>query len=314
MPASRCRGVLAALLLPFAAPSVAAAQPSRPVGTVIVAHGGGPEWNAQVVEIAKEVRTGGPVEVSFLMGPGAKTSRFQDVVRRLEAQGVGEIVVVPLLVSSHSGHYDQIRWLAGDSVALGDAMRHHLHMAGIERASTRLPMRVTRAIDDSPEVARVLAERALAITPRAAGRALFIVGHGPNSAEDFAAWMRNLRPVADSVRAMTGFRDVRVGLVRDDAPAAVRAEAVRGVRELIELQYLATGDTVTVVPVLVSRGTVSRQKIPADLAGLPMKYVGDALLPHPGLARWVESRVRERPAPETAQAASPSPPMPPDLD
>jgi sirohydrochlorin ferrochelatase len=116
--------------------------------------------------------------------------------------------------------------------------------------------------------------------------------------------MANLRPVADSVRAMTGFRDVRVGLVRDDAPAAVRAEAVRGVRELIELQHLATGDTVTVVPVLVSRGAVSREKIPADLAGLPMKYVGEALLPHPGLARWVEARVRERTT--TAQASPPA--------
>lgn len=295
------RAAVGALALSLAAPAAVAAQASRPVGTIIVAHGGGPEWNEQVVEIAKGVRTGGPVEVSFLMGPGAKTARFQDVVRKLERQGVGEIVVVPLLVSSHSGHYDQIRWLAGDSVALNDAMMHHLHMAGIERAATSLPIRVTRAIDDSPEVARVLADRALAITPRPEGRALFIVGHGPNGAEDYAAWMENLRPVADSVRALTGFRDVRVGLVRDDAPAGVRAEAVRGVRETIELQYLATGDTVTVVPVLVSRGTVSQVKIPADLEGLPMKYTADALLPHPGLARWVEARVREGTAARTAE-------------
>jgi sirohydrochlorin cobaltochelatase len=302
VPLCRPLAALAALAGLALHPSLVGAQTTRPVGTVVVAHGGGPEWNAQVVEIARAVRTGGPVEVSFLMGPGAKTTRFQDVVRKLEEHGVSEIVVVPLLVSSHSGHYDQIRWLAGDSVTLGETMRHHLHMAGIERASTKLPMRVTRAIDDSPEVARVLAERALAITPRPAGRALFIVGHGPNSAEDYAAWMGNLRPIADSVRAMTGFRDVRVGLVRDDAPAAVRAEAVRGVRELIELQFLATGDTVTVVPALVSRGTVSREKIPADLAGLPMKYVGEALLPHPGLARWVEARVAERGGGATAQA------------
>ena len=295
------RAAVGALALALGAPTVVAAQSARPVGTIIIAHGGGPEWNEQVVEIATGVRTGGPVAVSFLMGPGAKTARFQDVVKELEAKGVGEIVVVPLLVSSHSGHYDQIRWLAGDSVVLGKTMMHHLHMSGIERAATSLPIRVTRAIDDSPEVARVLADRALAITPRAEGRALFIVGHGPNGAEDYAAWMKNLRPVADSVRALTGFSDVRVGLVRDDAPADVRAEAVRGVRELIELQFLATGDTVTVVPVLVSRGTVSQVKIPADLEGLPMKYTADALLPHPGLARWVEARVREGTAARTAE-------------
>jgi sirohydrochlorin ferrochelatase len=156
-----------------------------------------------------------------------------------------------------------------------------------------VPVRVARAIDDSPAVARVLAERALAIEKAPAGRALFLVGHGPNSAEDYAQWMKNLRPVADSVKAITGFRDVKVGLVRDDAPADVRAEAVRAVRETIELQYALTGREVVVVPVLVSTGKVSAEKIPNDLKGLPVVYTGEALLPHPGLARWVEARVRE---------------------
>jgi len=172
---------------------------------------------------------------------------------------------------------------------------HHLHMAGIERASSPVPMRVTRAMDDSPQVARVIADRALALAAaRAAApreRALFIVGHGPNSAEDHAEWMRNLRPVADSVKAWTGFRDVRVGLVRDDAPAEVRAEAVRRVREIIDLQHRVTSHDVIVVPVLVSKGAVSRDKIPKDLAGLPVVYAGEPLLPHPAMARWIEERI-----------------------
>src|SRR5690606_8389417 len=100
------------------------------------------------------------------------------------------------------------------------------------------------------------------------------------------------RPIADSVALATGFRDVRVGLVQDDAPAQVRAEAVKRVRELIEMQYAITGRKVVVVPALISRGQISEQKIPADLAGLPIVYSGEALLPHEGLARWVEARVR----------------------
>ena len=231
------------------------------VGVVVLAHGGDSAWNTRVVDVVRRVRTGGPVEVSFLMGPGAPRTRFQDVVRRLEQRGVREIVVVPMLVSSHSGHYEQIRYLAGDSVRLAEAMIHHLHMAGIEKPVTRVPVRVARALDDAPQVATVLAERAMTLEPDSNRRrrgALFIVGHGPNSAEDYAAWMSNLRGVADSVRALAGFRDVRVDLVRDDAPAAVRAEAVRRVRELVELQRALTGDTVVVVPVLISKGEVSR--------------------------------------------------------
>ena len=270
----------------------AAAQGTGRVGTVIVAHGGDSLWNSRVLDVATAARTSGPVEVSFLMGPAAQRTRFQDAVARLRTQNVTEVVVVPMLVSSYSGHYDQIRWLAGENIALDTTMMHHLHMSGITRPAAGVPIRLARAMDDASQVGRVLADRALALTREPRDRALFIVGHGPNSAEDYAAWMKNLRPVADSVKRMTGFRDVRVDLVRDDAPAEVRAEAVRRMRELIELQHLITGREVIVVPVLVSKGTVSRDRVPADLAGLPVVYAGEPLLPHPAMARWVEERVR----------------------
>jgi sirohydrochlorin ferrochelatase len=286
--------LLVSLLQPGAlgAQAQAASAGPAPVGTVIVAHGGGPEWNAQVETVARQVRTGGPVAVSFLMGPGAATARFQDVVAALARQGVREVVVVPMLVSSHSGHYEQVRWLVGQTDSLDAVMRHHLHMSGIERPAGGVALRLARAVDDAPEAAVVVADRARALAMAPAEEALFIVGHGPNSAEDHAAWMTNLRTVADRVREATGFRSVLVGLVRDDAPDAVRAEAVRGIREQILLQREATGRDVVVVPVLVATGQVSRVKIAKDLAGLPIRYTGEALLPHPAMARWVESRVR----------------------
>lgn len=287
-------GSLALLLA--GAVSLGAQSPARTTGTtgtIVVAHGGDSLWNALVIESARSARTGGPVEVSFLMGPAAKTTRFQDVVAKLEGQKVSSIVVVPMLVSSHSGHYDQVRYLAGDSVRLDERMMHHLHMAGIARPTTTVPVRFTPAMDDAPHVARILLERARALTPEPKQRAVFIVGHGPNSADDYAAWMTNLRVIADSVKGWGGFRDVRVDVVRDDAPAPVRAEAVRRVRELIELQHAVTGQPVVVVPILVSKGAVSRDKLPQDLKGLPILYAGEPLLPHPQLARWIEHRVAE---------------------
>lgn len=290
------RTTLAAVALAAALPTAAAAQaprtPDSAIGTIIIAHGGGPEWNERVEQIAAEVQLAGPVAVSYLMGPGAKTARFQDVARDLVTRGAREIVVVPMLVSSHSGHYEQIRYLVGETDSLSETMRHHLHMAGIERAAPEVPIRLTKAMDDAPEVAAVVTERALALATNPAEQALFIVGHGPNSAEDNAEWMANLRPIADSVRATSRFRSVLVGLVRDDAPAPVRAEAVRQVREMIALQHELTGKDVVVVPVLVSKGSVSRDKLPRDLEGLPIVYTGEGLLPHPGMARWVEARVK----------------------
>ena len=283
----RTLNILASLLVG------ASALNAQQVGTIVVAHGGDTEWNNRVLSVASGAKTGGPVEVSFLMGPGAKTNRFQDIVARMEANGVSRIVVVPLLISSHSGHYEQIRYLAGEVEKLDEKMMHHLHMAGLEQIRSKVPLTVAKAVDDSPDVARVLIERAHALAPDPAKHALFVIGHGPNSSDDLASWMKNLRAMTDTIRALTKFQDVRVGLVQDDAPAHVRAEAVNRARELITLQNRLTNEKVVVVPVLVSKGKLSVEKIPQDLAGLPIIYDGEPLLPHPALARWIEARVRE---------------------
>jgi len=305
------RWMTVSLLLSGSLAVPAAAQTHT--GTLIVAHGGGPAWNAGVRELAAQAHTGGPVEVAFLMGPEAKDTRFQDMVARLSSRGAREIVIVPLLMSSHSGHYDQIQWLARRRDSLSSVMTHHLHMAGIERAPAGTVIRVTSALDDAPELARVLAEkaRALASATIAKDRALMIVGHGPETAEDHARWMENCRRLAESVRKLSGFRDVRIGLVRDDAPAAVRAEAVRGVRDIVELQAALTGADVVVVPMLISKASGTRDRLPKDLAGLPVVYAPDGVVPHAEIARWVERQVRESvtaantPQDSTNRAAAP---------
>lgn len=294
LPTVRLRpgGALLLALLGLGA-SAALAQTGVERAAIVVAHGAEAEWNDRVREVAGSASTGGPVEVAFLMGPEAEARPFQDVVAELMEAGSTEIVVVPLLVSSHSGHYDQLRWLAGEIDSLGGYMRHHLEMAGITRPDRGARLTLAAALDDASELADVLSDRALALAESAPEQALFLIGHGPNSAEDYARWMAGLRPVAEQVRERTGFRDVKIGLVRDDAPAEVRAEAVRGIRETISLQHDLTGRPVVVVPVLVSEGRVSREKIPADLEGLPIVYSGDPILPHPALARWIERRVAE---------------------
>lgn len=284
----------AALVIAFPG-TLRAQQSGGTVGTLVVAHGAGEDWNRPVIEIARAAGAseGAPVEVSFLMGPAAAQTRFQDAVQRLVGKGASRVVVVPLLASSHSGHYEQIRYLAGGRDDLDETMMHHLHMAGIDRPTVDVPILLTPALDASMEIAGILAERARKLATDPPRQALFIMGHGPNSAEDYAGWMANLRPVADSVARLTGFRDVKIGLVRDDAPEAVREEAVRRIREIIQLQHDLTGQPVVVVPLLISKGQISLEKFPADLAGLTIAYDGEGLLPHPLLSEWIRRRVRE---------------------
>ena len=298
MPAAALQSAIVPASHPPAIPPAAA-------GVVLIAHGGGPDWNAQVERMAREVRHPGPVAVSFLMGPGATTAPFQKVVADLVTRGAREVLVVPILVSSHSGHYDQLRWLTGEIDSLDPVMAHHLEMGGIARSGATVPVRLLRAMDDAPELAAVLADRARALVQDPAGRALLLLGHGPESAAEYAIWMENLRRVADTVRERTGFSSVMVELVRDDAAEGVRKEAVQRVRDLVLLQREATGRDVAVVPVLVASGSMTRDKLPRDLAGLPIVYRGDALLADTELARWVEARIRRARASEVSAADRP---------
>src|SRR5262245_8778604 len=109
-----------------------AAPLNRSVGVLILAHGADAAWNAPVESLAVAVKRAGgvtgPVGVAFLMGQGAPTHRFQDQVAELKKQGAQRVVLVPLLVSSYSGHFDQLRYLAGTLDTLDAEMAHHLHM------------------------------------------------------------------------------------------------------------------------------------------------------------------------------------------
>ncbi|MGD8494888.1 MAG: CbiX/SirB N-terminal domain-containing protein [Gemmatimonadales bacterium] len=290
----RFASILLLFCLPTAVPAQTPPTGDAPVtGTILVAHGADAEWNAPVHRLAAAAETGGPVEVSLLMGDSATVYRFQDAVDRLVEKGAGRMVIVPLLASSHSGHFEQIRYLAGERDTLRPGLLRHLEDAGIHRPTTDVPMKLTPAIDASMEIAGIVGDRALRLATVPAEQSLFVIGHGPGSAEDYAEWMANLRPVAAAVQERTGFRDVKIGLVRDDAAAPVRAEAVRRIREIIELQAEATGREVVVVPLLISKGYISTRKFPEDLRGLPIAYDGEGLLPHPALAEWIERRVRE---------------------
>jgi len=264
------------------------AQSAAKTGILLVAHGGGPDWNQQILDVASAVRADGPVRVSFLMGSAAAERPFQREIAALRAAGASRVKVVPIFMSSHSEHMDQLRYLVGSSDSLAATMRHHLNMAGIERPANTTGISLLSALDSSPELADALAARARDLASDRGGRALLLLGHGPNESEDYARWMAALRPVAERVRTQTGYRVVAVELVRDDASPPVRAEAVRRVREIVAWLNQATHQPVVVVPALVATGAISRITLRADLDGLPVIYSGDAVLPNSGLARWVE--------------------------
>ena len=274
------RALVAGALL-LALPHAAAAQQ----GLLLVAHGANPEWNARVRQTLAQVEwTHGPMGAAFLMGAEADTAGWGPAVARLVREGAKEIVVVPLMVSSHGSHYRQIRYYAGELDSLPPELAGHDHG---ERTEPAVPMRVTPALDASPELAAALAARWAELDERDRSRPLLLVAHGPNSPEDAERWIADITAVSEGLRKATG-RELHVALLRDDAPAPVRAAAVQAMRDSVLAMAARARDSVVAMPVMISSGSITRTKIPRDLADLPLRYRAEPLAPLAALARWIE--------------------------
>lgn len=265
------------------APRLLAAQ----TGLLVVAHGADSAWNARVEATVRDVRwLHGPVRSAYLMGSGAQAQSWDAGVRALVAAGAKSIVVVPLMVSTYGEHVTQIRYYAGEIAALPAslaAMGHDHHAS-----HATVPMRVTPAIDGAAELGQILASRWKELPATSRGKSLVFVAHGPSADTLAGRWLQGIGAAAAPLATSLGRDNVRIGLLRDDAAPAVRAAAIAAMRDTITALAKRTGDSVTVMTVLISSGGIDRVKVPNDLAGMPMRYVGASLAPHPALARWIE--------------------------
>jgi sirohydrochlorin ferrochelatase len=298
-------------------------------GLVVVAHGASPEWNGRVRGTVAQVKwTHGPVAVAFLMGAEAHTAGWDQAIDSMRARGAKSLVVVPLLVSTHGFHYDEIEYYAGlrdtlirpppppprtaqaappapaghtghtalppapardtaaggYAAAYGGAMNH----PAVHNRPPGMPAVVTPAIDAAPELGAVILSEWSAFAPECKGRGIMFVAHGPSNDADANRWVTNIAIAAQSLRGAGYTGSVRVGLLRDDAPAPMRAAAISAMRDTIQAMATRTRDSVVVIPVLISSGAINRVTIPSDLKDLPIRYHPVALSGHNEIARWIE--------------------------
>jgi sirohydrochlorin ferrochelatase len=240
-------------------------MPRRP-GLVLVAHRYDAESTAHVHALVSGVGIPGRLAA---VGTGA----YDDVgaaVDALTRERCDAVTLVPLMTCSESR-------LVRDVAALAPSLA----------ADHGIAVALAAALDDAPEAIEVLCDRATTLADDVARQAVMLVGHGPERDEDVPAWEQLGMTIANGVRGRGRFSAVRSGVVRDDAPAPVRAAAVRAVRERIARFASDTGHPVIVVPWLVGAGRLARSQLLQDLAELEIRYEGTPMLPHPALGDWL---------------------------
>jgi len=240
-------------------------MPRHP-GLVLVAHRYDAESTTHLQALVSGAGIPGRVAA---VGSGASDD-VREAVAALKAERCDAVTLVPLMTSSESV-------LARDVAGLAQPLAAE-HDVAVALAS---------ALEDAPEAIAALSDRATVLADQASRQAVMLVGHGPRDEDDVPAWEQLGATLANGVKARGRFAAVRAGVVRDDAPAPVRAAAVRAVRDRIARYAADTGEPVIVVPWLVGAGRLARTQLLQDLAELDIRFDGKPMLPHPAIGEWL---------------------------
>jgi hypothetical protein len=304
------RSIAAAIAVLWAA-TVAGAQPASREGVLLLAHGGGAEWNQRIHALAAALDSRQPVEVALGM---ASRPAIQSAVDKLVARGVKSIVAVPLFISSHSSVMTSTAYLLGvredmpADLRIFAKMNHSAHGAPVQPGhddhasqnaagdNTRpvrapVPIRLTEALNRHRLVGDTLIDRAQTISSAPENEAVVVVAHGPVPDEDNSRWLDDMAVLAKQIDDATSFAAINFLTVRDDAPKPIRDAATEEFRQVVA-QQVNLGRRVLIVPLLVSFSGIEKG-IRQRLEGLDYVMAEQALMPDQRLQLWVEQSIQK---------------------
>lgn len=304
------------ILLFFLACSFVTRGQSRSTGVLIMAHGGSEEWNQHVKDAADSLEEKYPVAFAWGM---ANYVTLQNSIKKLEAQGVSEIIAVPLFISSHSPIIRQNEYLFGMRDSLADRampLMHHteeyVEMTGAEVDSSDyihgmlMPpnlqpldidadITMTSALDNHDVVAQILHDRIMSLSDNPANETVLLAAHGPSRESDNVKWIENMESLSRKIQDIQKskgeeFKQIFAVTVRDDAEERIFNQAKQQLRALV--RQANQFSKVIVVPLFLSPGG-REQAVAERLEGLEFKWSGKTLLPDQKIRDFLVNSVEE---------------------
>lgn len=271
---------------------------SRDAGLLIMAHGGGEQWNRAVKEAVAPLEKVCPVVVAYGM---AQRESLRQGILQLEEQGVRKIAVVRLFMDGRS-FLSQTEYLLGVSEQPPPFFLHHDHH---HHKMTRDAVRLLRGPEippplelesqvilsaagllDSRLAGDVLLDRVRALSESPAAESVLVIGHGVESDARDRYWKDRMRSLSRGLKALGPFREVRVETLREDWEAKRRVAEER-IRGFVSKQ--SRQGRVLVVPFRVF-GFGPYDEV---LEGLDYSADGKGMLPHPNVTRWLREQAQD---------------------
>lgn len=244
-------------------------------GVLVISHGSrSEEWVKLVDDAVAGVRLPADVPIVSSFLEIVEGRLIQDGIAALEAQGVTDIIVVPLFISSGSTHIDEIRYALG-------VIPQPTVPTDMTPFTVRANIIFTSPIDDDPDIALILYEKIKGLSADPSREIVLLVGHGSMEKGFHLCWRRGLESLAARIKELGGFADADAAML---LPDQVR-------RKMNAWRKRKPGHRVIVAPLFLSEGYFTNRVIPERLNGFSYKYNGRAMLPHPLISRWMEKQI-----------------------
>lgn len=263
------------------------AMADKSYGILLLGEGGDKDWKDAAEMIRKELtKKRRPFE--FALGQG-DAKAIQKAVDRLQFKRVKKIVAVPLILSSYSEEMDEDRYLLGvrekPSQEFASAPHSHNRANGAQaRIAAKVPIVVTKGLDDSETLVEILAARAKTLSRDPSKEILVLVGKAPGSKEGLNDWINMANALAEKVRQKGGYLTAQAMALRDDIDRGARDRSEGDVHKAIAA--LHRRGPVLVVPVELSPDLV-HNRLPQVLQGIQVRYGAKDILPDPKIVKWV---------------------------
>ncbi len=252
------------------------------LGVLIMAHGGGPEWNKQVDASIDGLRDRLSVSLAFGM---ANPETLQASLDSLRNHGASTVAVVRLFISGDA-FLHQTEFLFGlrsdppEQAIMGHHMMDGSHLKPLKVDSRILLDR--QGMAGSSEAARILLARANenASSPEETG--VMLIAHGMGSEDDNNRLLNSMQDAAQALRS-ANYAEVHIATLREDW-AEPRVDAEQRIRATVA-EMAERRDHVVVIPYRIS-GFGPYGDVLDGLEYVP----ADGLLPHHLVTEWIASR------------------------
>jgi sirohydrochlorin ferrochelatase len=260
------------------------AEKGNKMGVVVISHGAPVEtWNDTVIKLVLSVKSPYPLEPAFLDYDEERT--LDKAVKRLEAKGVSEVLIVHLAPSSYSNHHEELFYLTGFRKDLGI----YTEVAGKPIQSTIPTFAISPCMDSHPLIVEVLRGYAKELSENPSAESLILLAHGPVEEVENIMWVRQLKRIGEEIRKTLPFKEVVCMTLRNDSADLIHDQAQDDLRETA--QRLSTQGKVLVVTYALGEGML-QEEVKHILKGIPAVVSQRGIISHPNAGKWIDATIQ----------------------